>query len=42
MDNFTKRPYEISLWDEQLIWERHILDFVQVLKDDYAPGKYYS
>ena len=43
MNSFAKRPYEISLWDEQLIWERRKLEQVEGLEEGkYTPGEYYS
>ena len=40
--NITKRPYEISLWKDQLVWHRRRLDRVEISADDYEKGKYYS
>lgn len=40
--SITKKPYEISLWDEQLYWHRRGLQVVEI--DDiniYERGKYY-
>lgn len=42
MSNILKKPYEISLWDEQLYWHRRKLVEVSVSKQNYTPGKYYS
>ena len=42
MDLF-KKPYEISLWDDRLMWHRRKLVSVgTVSKENYRPGKYYS
>ena len=41
MDTF-KKPYEISLWEDELVWHRRKLSKVQINKDDYEKGKYYS
>ena len=41
MDVF-KRPYEISLWEDKLVWHRRKLVAVDVQEKDYMPGKYYS
>lgn len=41
--DITKKPYEISLWDEKLYWHRRKLNLVGKLEEsDYEPGKYYS
>ena len=43
MNLLLKKPYEISLWDEDLIWRRQRLQLVEgLLEEDYKPGKYYS
>lgn len=39
--NITKKPYEISLWDEQLVWHRRKLKQVEVEKENYCRGVYY-
>ena len=40
--SITKKPYEISLWDEQLVWHRRKLEPIQITsKDDYKRGAYY-
>lgn len=41
MDMF-KKPYEISLWDEQLVWHRRKLEQVNVEENKYERGVYYS
>jgi hypothetical protein len=33
--SITKKPYEISLWDEQLAWHRRKLEIVDVNEDNY-------
>ena len=40
--NITKKPYEISLWEDELVWHRRKLDKVEISADDYEKGKYYS
>jgi hypothetical protein len=40
--SITKKPYEISLWDEQLVWHRRELEPVFINENDYEPGKYFS
>ena len=44
METILKKPYEISLWDEQLIWHRRKLELAdpQPTKDNYEVGKFYS
>lgn len=44
MEGILKKPYEISLWDEQLIWHRRklILADPQPTEDSYEVGKFYS
>ena len=44
METILKKPYEISLWDEQLIWHRRKLALAnpQPTKDNYEVGKFYS
>ena len=38
-----KKPYEISLWDDQLIWHRRKLVNANISSASaYEPGKYYS
>lgn len=39
--NIAKKPYEISLWDEQLVWHRRKLKQVEVEKENYCRGVYY-
>ena len=42
MDLF-KKPYEISLWDDRLMWHRRkLVSAGTVSKENYRPGKYYS
>jgi hypothetical protein len=42
MNDILKKPYEISLWDEQLCWHRRKLELVGRLeKDQYSSGTYY-
>ena len=38
----TKKPYEISLWDEKLVFVTRQLHPIVVKEADYEPGKYYS
>ena len=40
--DITKKPYEISLWEDQLFWHRRKLVKADVTEDSYVPGKYYS
>lgn len=40
--NITKRPYEISLWEDQLVWQRLELEAAQVSEEDYRPGAFFS
>ena len=40
--NVIKKPYEISLWDEQLRWYRNRLSAITLTKDKYESGKYYT
>jgi hypothetical protein len=40
--DITKKPYEISLWEDQLFWHRRKLVKADVTEDNYVPGKYYS
>jgi hypothetical protein len=42
MANIIKKPYEISLWDEKLVWHRKKLKLAEVNEDKYEPGKFYS
>ena len=43
MVNMIKKPYELSLWDENLTWRRQKLVLLQNLKEEeYQPGVYYS
>lgn len=43
MSDVLKKPYEISLWEEQLYWHRRKLVLIGAVKEkDYKPGKYYS
>ena len=37
-----KKPYEISLWEDELIWHTRELEPIKVLEKDYAPGKFFS
>ena len=40
--SITKKPYEISLWEEQLVWHRRKLEPIPIAsKDDYKRGAYY-
>jgi hypothetical protein len=40
--SITKKPYEISLWDEKLAWHRRELEPVIVNEEDYQPGTFFS
>jgi hypothetical protein len=41
--DLIKKPYEISLWKDELIWHRRKLKVVDTLtEDNYKPGIYYS
>ena len=40
--DIAKKSYEISLWDEQLIWHRRKLRPICVKEKDYTPGKFFS
>jgi hypothetical protein len=43
--DITKKPYEISLWDDQLFCYRRKLEKVkdgEVNESSYVPGRYYS
>lgn len=42
MADIIKKPYEISLWDEKLVWHRKKLKLAEVNEDKYEPGKFYS
>lgn len=39
--DIRKKPYEISLWDEQLVWFRRKLIQVEVTENTYKRGTYY-
>lgn len=42
MVNIKRKPYEISLWEETLIWQRRKLEIAEnITKDNYEPGVYY-
>jgi hypothetical protein len=40
--NIAKKPYEISLWEDELVWHTRELEPIQVLEKDYKPGKFFS
>lgn len=42
MAETIKTPYEISIWNEKLVWERRGLQFVYLSKEQYKPGKFFS
>ena len=42
MDNLIKKPYEISLWEDKLLWHRRKLTFIDVEEKNYEPGIFYS
>lgn len=43
MDNLIKKPYEISLWEDRLVWHRKkLIEVTTVNEETYEPGKYYS
>jgi hypothetical protein len=42
MQDIFQRPYEISLWDDDLFWRKQLLKKVKLTKETYKPGKYYS
>ena len=33
--NITKKPYEISLWEDELVWHRRKLNRAEIKEDDY-------
>ena len=37
-----KKPYEISLWEDELVWHRRKLNIVELTSDTYKIGVYYS
>ena len=39
--DIRKKPYEISLWDEQLVWHRRKLAMVELTAETYKRGVYY-
>lgn len=42
MTNNFKKPYEISLWEDKLVYDVRDLSEVTLTKENYKPGKYYS
>lgn len=41
--SILKKPYEISIWDDRLVWyRRKLIKEALLKKEDYLPGKYYS
>ena len=42
MQGIIKKPYEISLWEDRLVWHRKKLIKVLVNEENYAPGVFYS
>jgi hypothetical protein len=42
MDNLIRKPYEISLWEDRLVWHRRKLVLISINEAEYEPGKFYS
>ena len=41
--SILKKPYEISIWDDRLVWyRRKLIKKASLKKEDYIPGKFYS
>ena len=40
--DIVKKPYEISLWEDELTWQRLELEPIVVEEKDYRPGKFFS
>jgi hypothetical protein len=42
MSDIKKKPYEISLWEDRLVWVKQLLEKADIKEKDYAPGKFYE